>query len=143
MSNSNLCRENNGCHDTASVKGKVDTKCYCKIVTHEHAVLIQEYGSKYIVNYSVQHWYSIVDFLLINNTDTYELVSFRCGGTAVNSDASGGELRLLEEYLGWGGPLQWMVCQLHANEPPLCHLFQYFYEQTQDLTVFQVLQEST
>jgi hypothetical protein len=58
-----------------------------------------------------------------NNIDTSELVSVRCGGTAVNTGARGG-VRLLEEHVG--KPLQWMVCQRHAYELPLHRLFQCF-----------------
>jgi hypothetical protein len=35
-----------------------------------------------------------------NNIDTSKLVSVGCGGTAVNSDMTGGVIRLLEEYIG-------------------------------------------
>jgi len=34
-----------------------------------------------------------------------------------------GVIRLIEIELG--KPLQWLICQLHGNELPLCHLFQH------------------
>ena len=43
-----------------------------------------------------------------------------CDGTAVNTGIRGGIIRLLEVALN--RPLQWFVCQLHANELPLKHL---------------------
>ena len=43
-----------------------------------------------------------------------------CDGTAVNTGIRGGIIRLLEEALN--RPLEWFVCQLHANELPLKHL---------------------
>ena len=42
-----------------------------------------------------------------------------CDGTAVNTGIRGGIIRLLEVALNI--PLQWFVCQLHANELPLKH----------------------
>ena len=43
-----------------------------------------------------------------------------CDGTAVNTGIRDGIIRLLEVALN--RPLQWFVCQLHANELPLKHL---------------------
>lgn len=43
-----------------------------------------------------------------------------CDGTNVNVGRSRGVIRLLEEELH--KPLQWFICQLHANELPLRHL---------------------
>jgi hypothetical protein len=68
--------------------------------------------------------YSIVDFIATHNTDTYEKVSVGCGGTYVNTDRVG-VIRLLDDYLG-ERPLQWLVCLLHADKLPVCHLFKYF-----------------
>ena len=41
---------------------------------------------------------------------------------AVNTGPKGGVIRVLECKLG--KPLQWFICQLHANESPLRHLMQ-------------------
>jgi len=49
-----------------------------------------------------------------------KLVAIGCDGTNVNTGRNGGTIRLLEEELG--RPLQWFICQLHANELPLRHL---------------------
>lgn len=43
-----------------------------------------------------------------------------CDGTAVNTGPKGGIVRLLEVELK--KPLQWFICQIHANELPLRHL---------------------
>ncbi|GBO09925.1 hypothetical protein AVEN_197109-1 [Araneus ventricosus] len=44
-----------------------------------------------------------------------------CDGTSVNTGVKGGIIRNMELILN--RPLQWLVCQLHANELPLRHLF--------------------
>lgn len=48
-----------------------------------------------------------------------------CGeGTNVNTGRKSGVIVLLEKYLQ--NPIQWLICQLYANELPLRHLFQHF-----------------
>ncbi|GBM04569.1 hypothetical protein AVEN_93970-1 [Araneus ventricosus] len=44
-----------------------------------------------------------------------------CDGTSVNTGVKGGIIRNMELILN--RPLQWFLCQLHANELPLRHLF--------------------
>lgn len=51
------------------------------------------------------------------------IVAVGCDGTAVNTGVRNGVIRLLEEEVG--SPLQWLVCQFHANELPLRHLLQH------------------
>jgi len=46
-----------------------------------------------------------------------------CDGTSTNTGATGGIIRLLEKKLG--KPLQWLPCQLHANELLLRHLMKH------------------
>ena len=50
-----------------------------------------------------------------------ELSAEGCDGTVTNTGTKGGIIKLLEDRLG--RPLHWFVCQLHANELPLRHLF--------------------
>ena len=49
-----------------------------------------------------------------------KFVAIGCDGTNVNTGRNGGTIRLIEKELR--RPLQWFICQLHANELPLRHL---------------------
>lgn len=100
-----------------------------KVITEEHLSLVKEPGSEYIGHVSVnsgraqiiaQH---IVSFLSCadNDIDLTKLVAIGCDGTCVNTGVRGGVIRHMELILR--RPLQWFVCQLHANELPLRHLF--------------------
>ncbi|KAG5868651.1 hypothetical protein JTB14_031711 [Gonioctena quinquepunctata] len=51
---------------------------------------------------------------------TYELKVIGCDGTNVNVGKHAGIIVQLEKHLN--RPLQWFVCQLHANELPLRYL---------------------
>ena len=62
-------------------------------------------------------------FLKDKYTNLDKLVAVGCDGTNVNTGRTGGIIRLIEEELQ--RPLQWLVCQLHANELPLRHLLKY------------------
>lgn len=55
--------------------------------------------------------------------DMSKTLGIGCDGTATNTGATGGIIRLLEKKLG--KPLQWLPCQLHANELPLRHLMKH------------------
>jgi len=63
----------------------------------------------------------IFDYLSSHNVEN--LVAVGCDGTAVNTGQKGGTIRLLEQKLK--RPLQWFVCQLHANELLLRHILQH------------------
>lgn len=99
---------------------------YRKTVVEEHISLISEPGSSYLGHTSPSSGTakditkSIVDFLTIGNISTENLQAIGCDGTAVNTGLKGGVIRLLEEQ--YDKPLQWLICQLHANELPLRHL---------------------
>ena len=54
------------------------------------------------------------------NTDFLEVVG--SDGTAVNTGPKGAVVRLMEETLN--KPSQWAICQQHANELPLRHIFE-------------------
>ncbi|GBL54446.1 hypothetical protein AVEN_172298-1 [Araneus ventricosus] len=59
-----------------------------------------------------------------NDIDVTKLTNFVTSlfdGTSVNTGVKGGIIRNMELILN--SPLQWFVCQLHANELPLRHLF--------------------
>ncbi|GBN14929.1 hypothetical protein AVEN_249821-1 [Araneus ventricosus] len=66
-----------------------------KVIIEEHISLVKEPGS--------------------------ECNKVGCDGTSVNTGVKGGIIRNMELILN--RPLQWFVCQLHANELPLRHLF--------------------
>jgi hypothetical protein len=63
---------------------------------------------------------SIVEFIVGNNINVNKLVAIGCDGTNVNTGQHNGVIRLLE--VEFNKPLQWLICQLHANELPLRHL---------------------
>ena len=92
--------------------------------------LIQEPGSRYLGHVSPDNGSekvvtaSVTQFLSDNNIPTDKFVAVGCDGTNVNTERSGGVIRLLEEH--YKKPLQWLVCQLHANELPLRHLLHHW-----------------
>jgi len=103
-------------------------KYYRQTVIEEHISMIEEPGSKYIGHVAPASGSakdikgSIVNFLEKNDFSFADLVAVGCDGTNVNTGRIGGAIRLLEEP--FNKPLQWLVCQLHANELPLRHLLQ-------------------
>jgi hypothetical protein len=60
------------------------------------------------------------EFFSARYHDTQRLLAVGCDGTATNTGKIGGIIRLIEHDLN--KPLQWLICQLHANELPLRHL---------------------
>lgn len=64
----------------------------------------------------------ILEYLKKCNLDLNSLEVVGCDGTVTNTGRKGGIIVLLENKIG--RPLQWFVCQLHANELPLRHLFE-------------------
>ena len=118
-----------GRKDKTMVNHKEGTKYYRQIITEEHISLIQEPESKYIGHATptngsaLQIKNSIINFLETNNIVTSNIVAIGCDGTVVNTGFRTGVIRQIEEHLK--KPLQWFICQLHANELPLRHLFQH------------------
>ena len=49
-----------------------------------------------------------------------EIEAIGCDGTVINTGHKNGVIARVEQVLG--RPVQWLVCQLHANEIPLRHL---------------------
>ncbi|KAL4104290.1 hypothetical protein QTP88_019593 [Uroleucon formosanum] len=118
-----------GRKDHTFINQKTDDKYYCNKITEEHIKLIREPGSRFMghctpVNgtaISIKN--SIISYLKTNDICTSKLSVIGCDGTVVNTGSEGGVIRLIEEQLN--KPLQWVICQLHANELPLRHLFQH------------------
>jgi hypothetical protein len=116
-----------GRKDQTLVIKKEGHKFHRHKVTEEHIALIQQPQSKYIGHISPKAGSAasvtsgIVEFLSIHNSD--ELIAVGCDGTVVNTGHTGGVIRLLEQKLN--RPLQWFVCQLHANELLLRHFLQH------------------
>lgn len=63
----------------------------------------------------------IIEFLHTKAINCDNVLVIGCDGTAVNTGAKGGVIRCMEQNLH--RPLQWFICQLHANELTLRHLF--------------------
>ena len=64
----------------------------------------------------------IFDFLSANHKEKNNIIGIVCDGTAVNTGAKGGAIRMIELKLN--KPVSWSICQLNANKSPLHHLFQ-------------------
>lgn len=100
-----------------------------RTIVEEHITLLQEPGSNYIGHLSPVSGtaLSILDSLIefLDNSsisfDSLEVVG--CDGTNTNVGTKGGIISLLERRIK--RPLQWFICQLHANELPLRHLLQH------------------
>jgi len=119
---------------------KQGTKYHRKTIVEEHLSLVQEPGSKYIGHVTTKYGTalsiedSISKFLDENNIATSEVTAVGCDGTNVNTGKKGGVITMLENKIG--RPLQWLVCQLHANELPLRHLLQHLDGPTSGPTAF-------
>lgn len=102
---------------------------YRKIVSEEHITLICEPGEKFLTHVvpdsssgkSITD--SICSYYVENSLDISQVLGVGCDGTATNTGIAGGIIRRLEMKLG--KPLQWLPCQLHANELPLRHLMKH------------------
>lgn len=100
-----------------------------KTIVQEHISLLKEPGSEYMGHISLTSGkatiisQNIAEFLETKNIDCDKLIVVGCDGTVVNTGSKGGVIRCLERKLR--KPLQWCICQLHANELPLRHLFEH------------------
>ncbi|GBL91729.1 hypothetical protein AVEN_71369-1 [Araneus ventricosus] len=97
-----------------------------KVIIEEHVSLVKEPGSEYIGHMSVNFGRAQIIGNNIHSFFCHELTIHRCNkvgydGTSVNTGVKGVIIRNMELILN--RPLQWFVCQLHANELPLRHLF--------------------
>ena len=108
---------------------KHGSRWYKRKVMEEHLSLVEEPGSKYIGHVAPLSGtakdakLSIMTFLKDRYKCLDKLVAIGCDGTNANTGRIGGTIRLIELELE--KPLQWLVCQLHANELPLRHLLKY------------------
>ena len=115
-----------GRKDKTIAQVKRSNKMSKQVVTEEHVVIITEPGSKFIDHvtpksgHSVEIASSILQSLQSNAIDAGKLQAIGCDGTAVNTGNKNGIIAILEKRIG--KPLQWIICQLHANELPLRHL---------------------
>ena len=64
----------------------------------------------------------IFDFLFANHKEKNKIITIGCDGTAVNTGEKGGAIRMIELRLNKA--VHRFICQLHANNLPLCYLFQ-------------------
>ena len=99
-----------------------------EIVQEDHISIVKEPGSKYFGHFALKKVSAnaiangIFDFLSANYKEKNNIIAIGCDGTAVNTGAKGGAIRMIELKLN--KPVHWLICQLHANKLPLCHLFQ-------------------
>nr|CAI5860994.1 unnamed protein product [Callosobruchus analis] len=106
----------------------IDGRLHKKWIIEAHLVLIEEHLSRYIGRVvpdsgnAVQSTKSTLGYL-VDKYDLSELVALGCDGTPTNTGPKGGIIHLTESTLGRS--VHWFVCQLHGNELPLRHLFQY------------------
>lgn len=118
-----------GRKDQTMVQVKKGDKFYRQTTVEEHVALVQQPEGNYIghivpASGTAQNiTTSIVQFLAKIGIDTDSLEAVGCDGTAVNTGAKGGVIRLLEKKLN--RPLQWFVCMFHGNELTLRHLFKH------------------
>ena len=99
-----------------------------EIVLEEHISLVEDPGSKYFGHFALKNVSAnaiadgIFDFLSANHKEKNNIIAIGCDGTAVNTGAKGGAIRMIGLKLN--KPVHWFICQLHANELSLRHLFQ-------------------
>lgn len=122
-----------GRKDKTLVIEDIEGTSHRRTVVEEHISLIQEPGSLFLGHTvpssgtSKGIFKSIMDFFQ-NTSELHDLVVIGCDGTVVNTGLKNGIIAQLEAKLG--RPLQRFICQLHANELPLRHLFQHLDGQT-------------
>ena len=97
------------------------------LVSEEHIRMLREPGSSYVGHVSPKtgsskHISEEILALLTSDSNSSYLIAIGCDGTNVNTGTTNGVTVGLERALK--SPLQWIVCQLHANESPLRHLLQ-------------------
>lgn len=100
-----------------------------RTIVEEHITLLEEPGSNYIGHLSpisgtaLNILDSLTEFLDSSSISFENLEVVGCDGTNTNVGTKGGIISLLERKIK--RPLQWFICQLHANELPLRHLLQH------------------
>lgn len=100
-----------------------------RVINEEHITVLQEPGSRYLGHISLKSGNasaiadSLFEFFVQKSITLTQIVAIGCDGTVVNTGVKAGVIRNIESKLK--RPLQWLVCQLHANELSLRHLFQH------------------
>lgn len=97
-----------------------------QVIIEEHIVLIGEPGASYIghaVPKSGRASDVVMSMWNFIENHTNDMCAIGCDGTNINTGKRGGVITLLEQRLQ--RPLQWLICQLHANELPLRHLINH------------------
>ena len=92
--------------------------------TEEHITVVAEPGSEYLSHFTPVSGKAIDqvnELISIAASFGGDVCVLGCDGTAVNTDKSGGVVRLFE--LIQGRPVHWFVCQIHANELNLREIF--------------------
>lgn len=108
---------------------KDKNKLYRRIRVEEHITMVQEPGSIYLghvtppTGTSKDIEQAMFSYLTEKRTNLNSLVAIGCDGTNTNTGRKNGIIVLLEKR--FGKPMQWLICQLHANELPLRHLIQH------------------
>ncbi|KAJ2945333.1 hypothetical protein O0L34_g9424 [Tuta absoluta] len=102
-------------------------RSYQRVFVKEHISLVGEPDSFYLGHTTPLTGTgkgisdSIINYCQTSKVDLRLIKCIGCDGTATNTGWKSGAIRLTELKLG--RPLQWFICQLHANELPLRHLF--------------------
>lgn len=98
-------------------------------VREEHITLIKMPESVYLTHVCPESGTSsniikcILEYCDKSHITTDDLRVIGCDGTNVNVGKHSGIIANLEKHLN--RPLQWFICQLHANELPLRHLINF------------------
>ncbi|XP_061717533.1 uncharacterized protein LOC133525257 [Cydia pomonella] len=98
-----------------------------RVIVEEHITVLMEPGSKYLGHISLKSGKakeiatSLCSFFAENSISLTNILAIGCDGTVVNTGNKAGIIKLIENQLQQ--PLQWLICQLHANELALRHLF--------------------
>ena len=112
------------------------------IINKDYICILTEPGSKYVEHVTSDSCSSrdIAQEILecfhseIPLLDFTYLRAIGRDGTVVNTGSRNGVVRQLEKAAGRS--LQWLICQLHANELPLRHLPQKLYGKTKGPSIF-------
>jgi hypothetical protein len=88
-------------------------------MNEEHISLVKEPRLEYFEHISVKSddaksiFNYIISFLSFKSIDLIYILAIGDDGTTLDTGIKGGIVRLLEEE--FNKPLQWFICQLHAN----------------------------
>lgn len=100
-----------------------------RVMVEEHITVLKEPGSQYLGHISLKSGNAraianaLFAFFVHKSIPLTKIVAIGCDGTAINTGVKAGVIKLVESKLK--RPLQWLVCQLHANELTLRHLFEH------------------